>query len=124
MQTISRAMVMLVTLAALAWAVFRFGPIKAVQPLTSRTIELADEWLGSPGGQPRSVLQPLSEPNGSQPLMLTARPADDQPPPAMPAALQAAAATTPAPPVSVVLAALESLGAHGRTLGPGQVAPR
>jgi hypothetical protein len=103
---------MLVTLAALAWAVVRFGPIEAVQPLTSRTIELADELLGRPGGQPRSVLQPLSEPNWSQPLVLTANSTGGQPPPAMPVPPQAAAATMPAAPVSVVLAALESLGAQ------------
>ncbi len=112
MQTISRATVMLVTLAALAWAVARFGPIEAVRPLTSRTIELADKLLGRHGGQPRSVRQPLSEPNWSQPLVLTANPTDGKPSPAMPAPLQAAAATMPAAPVSVVVAALESLGAQ------------
>jgi hypothetical protein len=112
MQTISRATVMLVTLAALAWAVVRFGPIEAIQPLTSRTIELADELLGRPGGQPRSVLQPLSEPNWSQPLVLTANPADGQPPPAAPVRPQAVAATMPAAAMSVVVHTLESLGAQ------------
>jgi hypothetical protein len=107
MQTISRATVMLVTLAVLAWAVVRFGPIEAIQPLTSRTIELADKLLGRPGGQPRPVHQPLSEPNWSQPLVLAASPTDGQPPPARP---QAVAATMPAAAMSVVVGALESLG--------------
>jgi len=112
MQTISRATVMLVTLAALAWAAVRFGPIEAIQPLTSRTIELADELLGRLGGRPRSARQPPSRPSWSQPLVLATSRPGDKPLPAVSVPPQKVAATGPAVPISVIAAELESLGAQ------------
>jgi hypothetical protein len=109
MQTISRATVMLVTLAALAWAAVRFGPVEVVQPLTSRAIELADELLSRPGGRARSGLQPLTEPSWSQPLVLAESGAGGKTTPAMPLPR---VAPLPAAPVSAVVAKLESLGAQ------------
>ena len=112
MQTISRAMVMLATLAALAWAAVRFGPVEVVQPLASRAIELADELLGRPGGRARSRLQPLSEPNWSQPLVLAANATGVKTAPAVPQPRGARVAPQSAAPVSAVVAKLESLGAQ------------
>ena len=112
MQTISRATVMLVTLAALAWAAVRFGPIEAIQPLTSRTIELADELLGRLGGRPRRARQPLSRPSWSQPLVLATSRPGNEPLSTVSVPLQKVSATATAVPVSVVVAEIESLGAE------------
>ena len=112
MQTISRATVMLVTLAALAWAAVRFGPIEAIQPLTSRTIELADELLGRPGGRLRRARQPLSRPSWPQPLVLATSRPGNEPLSTISVPLQKVSATGPATRVSVVVAELESLGAQ------------
>ena len=112
MQTVLRAMVMLITMAALAWAAVRFGPVEVVQPLTSRAIELADELLGCPGGRARSGLQPLAEPNWSQPLVLAANATGGKTASAMPLPRGSRIAPLPAAPVSAVVAKLESLGAQ------------